>query len=60
MVLGGQSFDLAPGDVYAIPSWTWWHIEADEQVDLFSTSDAPVLEALGLLRTDSRQEKCSQ
>lgn len=56
MSVGDRDFELAPGDVIAIPSWTWWCIEAEDQVDLFSTSDAPVLEALGLMRTDLRQE----
>ncbi|MCF7547468.1 cupin domain-containing protein [Pseudonocardia sp. WMMC193] len=51
-VLGEQRFDLAPGDIIAIPSWTSWHLEADDQLDLFSTSDAPVLAALGLYREE--------
>jgi gentisate 1,2-dioxygenase len=55
LLLDEGTLDLAPGDVIALPSWTWWSIEADDQIDLFSTSDAPVLEALGLMRAESRR-----
>ncbi|MTD52952.1 cupin domain-containing protein [Amycolatopsis pithecellobii] len=48
--VGDQTYDVEPGDIVAIPSWTPWSIEADREIDLFSTSDAPVLEALGLYR----------
>ncbi|CAL9639049.1 Gentisate 1,2-dioxygenase (plasmid) [Streptomyces sp. enrichment culture] len=50
--IGGQSWPLEPGDILAVPSWAAWHLEADEQLDVFSTSDAPVLEALGLWREE--------
>ncbi|GAA1236100.1 cupin domain-containing protein [Prauserella halophila] len=53
-VVGDQRFDLAPGDIIAIPSWTSWQLEAHDQLDMFSTSDAPVLDALGLYR----EEEC--
>lgn len=51
-VVGDQRFDVAPGDILAIPSWTSWHLEADDRLDVFSTSDAPVLGALGLYREE--------
>jgi gentisate 1,2-dioxygenase len=63
--VGEKNFDLHRGDVIAIPSWQPWSINADAELDVFSTSDAPVLEALGLYRhetangepvTDSVQE----
>lgn len=50
--IGPTRFDLAVGDVFAIPSWTRWSITADRTVDIFSTSDAPVLVALGLYRSE--------
>ena len=50
--IGTQTFDLHPGDILAIPTWTPWSVEAIEELDLFSTSDAPVLDALGLFRTE--------
>lgn len=44
------TFDVEPGDIVAIPSWAPRTVTADTQLDLFTTSDAPVLEALGLFR----------
>lgn len=52
MRIGEASFDVAPGDILAIPTWSPWSVEATEQLDLFSTTDAPVLEALGLFRSE--------
>jgi gentisate 1,2-dioxygenase len=51
-VIGENRFDLAPGDIIAIPSWTSWQLEAHDQLDMFSTSDTPVLDALGLYREE--------
>lgn len=51
-VVGEHRFDVAPGDILAIPSWTPWRLEAEDALDVFSTSDAPVLEALGLYRQE--------
>ncbi|MBN9758162.1 Gentisate 1,2-dioxygenase [Pseudonocardia sp. Ae406_Ps2] len=48
--VGEQRFDLGPGDILAIPSWVPWSLHAHERIDAFSTSDAPVLHALGLYR----------
>jgi gentisate 1,2-dioxygenase len=48
--LGGQEFSLAAGDVFVAPSWCEHQLEAHTTLDIFTTSDAPVLEALGLFR----------
>ncbi len=40
------------GDIVDIPSWTTWQLHAHDQLDVFSTSDAPVLDALGLYREE--------
>lgn len=48
--IADSTFDLEPGDIVVVPSWAPWHVHADAEIDLFSTSDAPVLEALGLFR----------
>jgi gentisate 1,2-dioxygenase len=50
--VGSCVFDVAAGDMVAIPSWTHWYISAEADLDLFSTTDAPVLEALGLYRDE--------
>lgn len=48
--IGDETFDLGPGDIFVVPSWTRYDLEATSELDVFSTSDAPVLEALGLYR----------
>jgi len=48
--LAGQEFALSPGDVFVVPSWCHHQIEAESTLDIFTTSDAPVLDALGLFR----------
>lgn len=52
-VVGDERFDLEPGDIVAVPSWTRYGLEADEELDVFSVSDAPVLQALGLWRSET-------
>lgn len=53
VTVGSQRYPLAPGDIVAVPSWTTWSLHASDELDVFSTSDAPVLEALDLMRTEN-------
>lgn len=48
--IGEARFTLAPGDVFAVPSWAPYGLVAEDRLDVFSVSDAPVLEALSLYR----------
>lgn len=48
--LGGQELPLSPGDVFVVPSWCEHQVEATSTLNIFTTSDAPVLDALGLFR----------
>lgn len=50
VTIGGQAFDVAEGDVFVVPSWCWLGVSAESQLDIFSASDAPVLDAVGLFR----------
>ena len=50
--VGAETFPLAPGDIVAVPSWHALGMEADTTLDVFSVSDAVVLEALGLARRE--------
>ncbi|MEU6258576.1 cupin domain-containing protein [Streptomyces sp. NPDC047043] len=52
VILDGTAHHITPGDLIAVPSWTWVTYIAEEPLDLFTVSDAPVLEALGLRRED--------
>ncbi len=48
--VGESEFQLEHGDLFVVPSWASMALSANEQTDLFCVSDAPVLEALGLMR----------
>ena len=50
--VGDASFAYSPRDVFVAPSWTPVSLEADAESVLFSFSDRPVHEALGVLREE--------
>lgn len=49
--IAGESFDLGPGDLVAVPSWAPVRVSAETELDIFRFGDEPVYEALGLNRT---------
>lgn len=51
-VIDGVRHAWSAGDVFVTPSWAAVDHEASEAADLFLLSDGPVLEALGLGRTE--------
>lgn len=52
VTIGDREFGVARGDILAIPSWQAVTVTAEEEIDLFITSDSPVLKALGLYRAE--------
>jgi gentisate 1,2-dioxygenase len=50
--IGAESFDVAKGDLFAVPSWATVRWEARTELDAFRFSDEPVYEALGLARVE--------
>ena len=50
VTLDGEVRTLEHGDVFAVPSWCETSLQADDTLDLFTFSDAPVFEKLSLLR----------
>jgi gentisate 1,2-dioxygenase len=52
VTLDGDAHELAHGDVFAVPSWCELRLHAGSDLDLFTFSDAPVIEKLSLLRRD--------
>jgi gentisate 1,2-dioxygenase len=46
----GRSLRLGPRDVFVAPSWSQGEPRADEDAVLFSISDRPAQQALGLWR----------
>jgi gentisate 1,2-dioxygenase len=52
-VIGDETYELAHGDVFAVPSWQEFEVVAATDLDLFTFSDAPIFEKLSLLRTET-------
>ncbi|HXQ65449.1 MAG TPA: cupin domain-containing protein, partial [Alphaproteobacteria bacterium] len=48
--VGDESLEWGPRDVFVVPSWSWYRHEPLEDTVLFSFSDRPVQEKLGLWR----------
>jgi gentisate 1,2-dioxygenase len=51
VVLDGVGRSLEKGDLFVVPSWISWSLQAESQFDLFSFSDAPIMERLNFDRT---------
>ncbi len=51
VVLDGVTHMLNVGDMFVIPSWIPWSLQAESQLDLFRFSDAPIMERLNFMRT---------
>ena len=49
-VIGGDKFDFGPRDAFVVPSWMPLGIEAKDECVLFSFSDRPGQDAMGLWR----------
>ncbi|WP_168879661.1 cupin domain-containing protein [Rhizobium sp. P28RR-XV] len=49
--LDGNENKLGKGDLFVVPSWIPWSLQAETQLDLFRFSDAPVMERLHFDRT---------
>ena len=50
--VGDTTFDWGPRDIFVVPSWTAAAHEASEDAVLFSMSDRPAQQALGLWREE--------
>jgi gentisate 1,2-dioxygenase len=50
VVLDGERRDLVKGDLFVLPSWTAWSLEAESKFDLFGFSGAPIVERLHFQR----------
>jgi gentisate 1,2-dioxygenase len=49
--VGNETYQVAQGDLFAVPSWAPVSLATDDGVDAFRFSDEPVFAALGLSRT---------
>lgn len=48
--VAGAAMRIGPNDIVAVPGWSEWTVAAREDTVIFSYSDRPVHEKLGLLR----------
>jgi gentisate 1,2-dioxygenase len=55
-VIGGVEHSVDHGDVFVVPSWAHFELRAEEQLELFRFSDAPVFEALNQFRQTTGTE----
>ena len=51
VILDGVRHTLEAGDLFVVPSWISWSLQAEGQFDLFRFSDAPIMERLNFMRT---------
>lgn len=51
VTLEGKRTPLEKGDMFVVPSWIPWSLEAESTFDLFRFSDAPIMERLNFMRT---------
>ena len=51
VVLGDVTHTLEKGDLFVVPSWVPWSLQAESEFDLFRFSDAPIVERLHFART---------
>lgn len=50
VLLGDTTYKLDVGDLFVVPSWVSWSLQAETQLDLFRFSDAPIVERLNFDR----------
>jgi gentisate 1,2-dioxygenase len=50
VTIGGERFEFEPRDTFVVPSWAPLQIESQKETVLFSFSDRPGQEAMGLFR----------
>lgn len=50
--IAGKSYDWSPGDVFVVPPWKRYAHKAGKESVLFSISDRPMQESLGLWREE--------
>ena len=55
-IVGDQTYTLGKNDIFVVPNWTWWEVEAQDDLVLLSYSDRAALEKLDLWREQRANE----
>jgi gentisate 1,2-dioxygenase len=53
LMCGGQTLELLPNDVAAIPAWTWHQLTAHHELVIFRMTDRPIHDTFGLFRAEA-------
>jgi gentisate 1,2-dioxygenase len=53
--IGDDTYTFGPNDVFVVPSWRLLRLQARDRTILFSFSDRPMQQALGLWREEKMQ-----
>ena len=56
VIVGDQTYTLQKHDIFVVPNWTWWELDAAEDLVLLSYSDRAPLEKLDLFREQRANE----
>ncbi len=51
-MIGTRTFEFGPRDIFVVPSWQTLALAANEDTIVFSFSDRPVQQVLGLWREE--------
>lgn len=51
VTLGNARYSIKKGDIFVVPSWIEWSLEATTEFDLLHFSDAPIMEKLNFARS---------
>jgi len=51
VTLENARYSIKKGDIFVVPSWIEWSLEATTEFDLFHFSDAPIMEKLNFARS---------
>ena len=57
VVLDSTTHRLETGDLFVVPSWVPWSLQAETRFDLFRFSDAPIMERLHFDRVQVEEER---
>jgi gentisate 1,2-dioxygenase len=55
-VVGDQTYPSQKNDIFVVPNWTWWEVEARDDLVLLSYSDRAAPEKLDLWREQRANE----
>lgn len=50
-IVGDQTYEVETGDIFVVPSWAPFQLQAETQFDLFEFGDQPIIESLQFQRT---------